>query len=159
MSANKLVLEGARLKFKNFSGKPSPYNREGDRNFCVIIDDPNLAQQLSADGWNVRVSEPREEGDMPEYYIQAKLNYKSALPPCVYLVVNGGPMVLLEEENLNRLDYANIVNVDLSIAPYHYENISGNSGISAYVRNMVVCIEEDTFLSKYQFDDSQSVPY
>ena len=36
---NKLVIDNARLIFKNFSGKGDNYNREGDRNFAVIIDD------------------------------------------------------------------------------------------------------------------------
>ena len=35
---NKLVIDNARLIFKNFSGKGDNYNREGDRNFAVIIE-------------------------------------------------------------------------------------------------------------------------
>ena len=36
---NKLTIEGARLVFKNFSGKGSEYNKEGDRNFAVVLND------------------------------------------------------------------------------------------------------------------------
>ena len=60
-----LVIENARLLFRNFSGRESKYNRAGQRNFCVYIDDPQDAQKLADDGWNIRERPPREEGEEP----------------------------------------------------------------------------------------------
>ena len=59
MAKSKIVMENARLIFRNFEGREEKYNRKGDRNFGLVIEDVEVAEQLIADGWNVKNFTPK----------------------------------------------------------------------------------------------------
>jgi len=144
----KLLIEEAKILYRNFSGAQTDYNREGDRNFNVIIDDPETAKAMQNDGWNVKFRPGREEDEPGTYHIKVNVNYKSARAPKIYLHAGDAPMQMLDEATVGDLDNLEILAAHMLISPYHWER-NGSTGVSAYLDTMHVDIKEDPFAHKY----------
>lgn len=140
-----VTIENARVVFRNFSGKEGMYNREGDRNFSVILDE-KVAAEMAADGWNIKTLRAREEGDSERPYIGVSVNFKGR-PPRIVLITSRGRQELSEAE-CEMLDWVDIINVDLIIRPYHWA-INGKTGVKAYLKSIYVTIDEDVLEQKY----------
>jgi hypothetical protein len=144
-----VVIEGARILYRNFKGEKRQYNNPGDRNFCVVLDE-DTAAAMAADGWKIRRRKPRDEEDVDRPpFLQVKINFDSWKPPRIVLVTSGG-RVNLDEAQVEMLDWADILNVDLIVRPFAWEREQdGTSGITAYLQSMFVVIEEDPLEMKY----------
>lgn len=143
-----ITIEDARILFKNFAGVGGPYNKEGDRNFSVIIP-PDSVDALRADGWNIKQLRPREEGDLPAFHLPVTVFFggPKSRPPKIVMITSRG-RTDLDENTAMVLDWARIKHVDLIVRPYEW-NINGRSGVTAYLRTIFVTIEEDYLEQKY----------
>ena len=137
-----LQIDDAKIIFRNFRGEGSKFNREGDRNFAILIDDSDIADALAKEGWNVKIKPPREEGDTPFMYLPVKVKF-SGYGPKVYLET-GDRQNKLDEESVSCLDDIDIRSVDLDIRPYDWE-VQGKTGRTAYLQSIRVIQEVDRF--------------
>lgn len=147
--AKTFMIEGAELIFMNFSGREGPFNREGDRDFSVVLD-PTVAEQMLADGWNVKYLAAREEGEEDRPIISVTVSFKRR-PPKVVMITSSGK-TRLTEDMVGTLDWAEIRNVDLIARAYEWE-VNGKTGIKAYLQTMVVEVDEDELERKYGLND------
>lgn len=143
--AKTFMVEDAQLIFRNFAGKEAQYNREGDRNFTVILT-PEVATQMEADGWNVKWMEPREEGDEATPIIQVAVGFKVRPPRIVMLTST--TRTQLDEKSVDILDWAEIKTADLIARGYDWA-VGDKSGTKAYLQSLFVTIEEDELEQKY----------
>lgn len=137
-----LQIDDAKIIYRNFAGVGSKFNREGDRNFAVLIEDEALAEQLTNDGWNVKIKLPRDEDDSPFMYLPVKVKFNER-GPSAYLKI-GRNMTRLDEESIACLDKINILSVDLDIRPFDWE-VNGKVGRTAYLQAIRVTQDVDRF--------------
>lgn len=145
-NVNNINIEGATIIWKNFSGERDKFN-PGKRGFSVVIDDAVMADELRNEGWNIK-ERPLQEGADPseqEWTLPVKLNMNRYTQ--VWLIV-GNRKTLLDENTVAQLDVVDIIDCDISIRPYEWE-MSGRTGITAYVDSMYVTIRENKFAEKY----------
>ena len=152
-----LQIDDARIVHRNFAGAPSKFNREGDRNFSVVIPDEATADKLMNDvneygvGWNVKIKPARDEGDKPFMNLKVKVAFNGR-GPNIYLV-SGNKQVQLNEDTVKCLDYIDIVSCDMDIRPFDGEMPNGQTFRTAYLSAMRVHQRVDRFAAVSAEDD------
>ena len=145
-----VVMEDARLVFRNFEGREDVYNREGDMNFSVLLDE-EVARMMLEDGWNIKFLKPREDDEekVQQAYLQVSVGFK-VMPPKIVMITSGG-RTILGEDDVKILDWVDIKLVDLIVRPYRWA-VGDKTGIKAYLKSMFITIEEDPLELKYAQD-------
>lgn len=143
-----LQIDDARIVYRNFSGIGSKYNREGDRNFAVVIDNQEAADALLDESWNVKIKPPRDEDEDPFMYLPVKVKFNDR-GPNVYLK-SGTRQVRLDEESISCLDDIDIIGVDLDVRPYDWE-VNGKTGRTAYLQSIRVTQDLDRFATEEEY--------
>jgi len=148
MADLQFMVEDTKLIFRNFAGAENMYNAQGSRNFAVVLE-PEVAEQMAADGWNVKFPEARiedEEEIARDPYISVEVSYKNR-PPLV-VMISSTARTNLNEDSVELLDWADIEKADIIANAYRW-TVNGKSGIKAYLKTLFVTINEDELERKY----------
>lgn len=152
-----LQIDDARLIFKNFEGRGDKFNREGDRNFSILIEDPDTAEELRERGWNVKIKDSHDVDEPPFMRLPVKIKF-SEYGPNVYLWT-GNRRNKLDEESIGMLDQIDIESVNLDVRPYDWE-VNGRTGRTAYLQNIEVTQRIDRFAARYaDMDEEKKLPF
>lgn len=146
-----LQIDEARIVYRNFSGVGSKYNREGDRNFAVVIPSEDIANKLIDDGWNVKIKPARDEDDQPFMFLPVKIKFNER-GPAVY-VESGSNIRRLAESNVNIIDNIDISSVDMDIRPYEWD-VNGKQGKTAYLQSIKIIQQVDRFAERLASEES-----
>ena len=146
-------INGRQIIFKNFEGRGDKFNREGDRNFSLRIDDENTANALVKEGWNVRIKEGRDEDEGPFMRLPIKVKF-TTYGPNVYLRT-GDRVNELNEESIACLDNIEIESVDMDIRLYDWD-VNGRTGRTAYLQSMEVVQRINRFAARYANNDEDA---
>lgn len=157
-----IVVDGAKIIWRNFAGKPDKYNPAGGKRQFNLVISPDDVDDLVDEGWNIKSREPKDgEGDTL-YYLPVNVRYDGARPPKIYLITERKKKkTMLDEDTVASLDYAEIINCDLVVSPYNWK-MGNRTGVTAYLQSMYVTIKEDEFADKYgdySEDEPEEVPF
>ena len=153
-----LEINDARIIWKNFTGRGDRFNREGDRNFHLVIPDQENCELLQndvnefGDSWNVKIK-TRDDGEAPFMHMMVKVKFNGR-GPNVYLV-SGNKQVALNEDTIKCLDDIDILSVDMDIRPYDGDMPNGQTFRSAYLSAMRVYQRVDRFANDDSYFDAQ----
>lgn len=174
---NMLEIENAQILFPNFAGREKTaivngrqkiVNEAGKRNFNVALDpeksdiywngervtNPDFGQELANLGFNVIVRPGKEEGDPVQYRLPVAISYGPERSPMLYLVTNE-KKVLLDEESVGNLDYADIIRANVVINNGRsYISNSGEEKVKAWCNEGYFIIARSRFADMYDTMES-----
>jgi hypothetical protein len=139
-------IDGRDIMFRNFEGRGDKFNREGDRNFSLRLRDPETADALANEGWNVRVKPARDEDEDDFRRLPIKIKFTD-YGPNIYLW-SGNNRVELDEESIGCLDNIEIDHVNMDVRPYNWV-VNGNSGRTAFLQTIEVFQRTNRFEERY----------
>ena len=159
-------IENTRFIYRtNFSGDPKRDEKyhSTTRKGNIIIPTYEQAMDLLDAGFKVRQTQPRpgeEEGFIPIYFVSICAQYRNSdgtaksTPPKIYIVTNDEDPYLLEEDMLNIVDDAYVLNVNVMLSGWENPNTGTKS---LYIKTMYVEQEEDDiYASRYNKQNRES---
>lgn len=147
---DRVTLRDFEITYKNFSGRETQYNRAGNRNFSLVLDD-ETADNMLKDGWNVRVKEYDDGSRRNTLQVAVRYDIERFRPKVVMVTPNGKyfKRTVLDESTVGELDSARVIRANVTLNPSYWHNAMGNSGIKAYLTTGYFVIEKDEFEDEF----------
>lgn len=152
-----ITIRDAYLLYPNFSGAEGKYNRAGDRNFSVMMNEED-GLKLLEQGWtSVSPVKKRDGDDDPNVYYKLPVSVKfENYPPRIWLVEGvqdptpGAKknMVMLDEATVDFLDRLEFSKIDMVISGSQW-SVNNNSGRKAYLQTMFATLYVDELEKEY----------
>jgi hypothetical protein len=134
LARRNVELRGVQITYRNFEGREElPFNRGGDRNFHIVLDDAT-ANILEADGYNIKRRPPKEEGGDEFITLKVKVNFKGRPPTVALISKTKQTRNSLDESLVMLADHADFESIDLEISPYDWKLKTGETGRTAYLQ-------------------------
>lgn len=139
-----LDINNARIINKNFSGIEKQYNPAGTRTFCVILDNSAEAQELSNQGWNVRILKPTDEFPDGGYMLPVEARFGD-YPPVIWVRKGNNEPIPLEEAAVGELDRMWIKTASMRVSGSEW----APGKIKAYLRELYADLEVNTMAEAF----------
>ncbi len=114
----KVELKNVKIGYKNFSGRPSAYNIEGSRNFCVFLTDKQM-MELKSLGCPVKVLHDKNGARHNILIVRvicptAKV-FNSSLLPDITVKIRGQKDVPISLDKINVMDSLTVYSANLTV--------------------------------------------
>lgn len=115
----KVELKNVKIGYKNFSGRPSAYNIEGSRNFCVFLTDKQM-MELKSLGCPVKVLNDKNGVKHNMLIVRVicpsatKLFFSSLLPD-ITVKIRGQKDVPISLDKINIMDSLTVYGANLTV--------------------------------------------
>lgn len=144
--------ENAQMLFRDFSGVGTKkYPANGRRSFCIKLTDEQ-ANEMAAEGWNVKMTKSENPDYPPEAYIKVNVSYAISAPT-IY-VVNGNTRTAITEETVSTLDGLNSTNIEYIDATVDGSMNPDRPKMSAYLKTLYIKYKPDPIEAKWAAFDN-----
>lgn len=134
--------------FSHIDGREDTFNEKGQRDIIVIVS-REAADELATLGWTIKAYERQnaDEGDEPEYTFRVRISYKFEAPR-IYLIKGRKKIFVDNPDMLNSVRRDNTRKISLIATPSRWTQ-PGRSGVSAYIKEMYIEVEESRLEAMY----------
>lgn len=163
--------DDADIIFKHFGGEKDNFHTEGQRDFCIKIDEEE-AHYLMDKGLNVKPLTSRDPDEPPMFYVKVKLRYGvrddgTEWGPIINVYTDKVKRVF-KEKDVTKLDRARILDADVVTHIYRRQN-NGKPTATLTLDILHAVIKErtydDPYANKYasyvetEIDNPDGVPF